>query len=244
MCLIALFFHVAGDAPLVVGANREEFFARGGEPPQLFADRPTSFVAGRDPVGGGAWLGVNARGVVVAVTNRRTSRRPRQPRSRGQLVRDLLGSTTANDAAATATRELDGDRYDGCNVVCADAKGATVIHAGDWLRVRPLPAGLHVLANGDVNDEADARLRLVETILETARPRTAADCVAALRGVCGRREPGEPPVCIREADRGTVSSSIVVVREPMAAGMFLHSQGPPDQTPYADCSGLLRRLTD
>jgi uncharacterized protein with NRDE domain len=244
MCLIALFFHVARDAPLVVGANREEFYSRGGEPPRLFADGPARFVAGRDPTSGGTWLGVNRHGVLAAVTNRRTSRRPDRPRSRGLLVRDLLACQTASKAAAAAVRELDGDRYDGCNVVCADAQGATVIQAGDWLRVRPLPIGLHVLTNGDVNDDGDARLTLAAELLEAARPRSAADCVAALRGVCGRRQPDEPPICLHGADRGTVSSSIIVVRNPIRKGVYLHAQGPPDRTAFADYSELLRRLTD
>ena len=42
MCLLALMFRVVEDAPLIVGANREEFYSRGGEPPQVldgpFAD--------------------------------------------------------------------------------------------------------------------------------------------------------------------------------------------------------------
>ncbi|MFO0929749.1 MAG: hypothetical protein U0736_22455 [Gemmataceae bacterium] len=37
-------------------------------------------------------------------------------------------------------------------------RSATVIQAGDWLRVRPLPPGLHVLANFDVNDIGDRRV--------------------------------------------------------------------------------------
>src|SRR5712691_2028599 len=35
MCLLALFFRAVEDAPLVVGANREEMYARPGEPPRI-----------------------------------------------------------------------------------------------------------------------------------------------------------------------------------------------------------------
>src|SRR5207244_694946 len=138
MCLLALFFRVVEDAPVVVGANREEAYARGGEPPQLL-DGPCRAVGGRDPVAGGTWLGVNARGVLAAVTNRPRSEPPRQPRSRGLLVRDLLGCPTAAAAVDLASRELGNpDRYAGCNVLVADAERAVVLQAGDWLRVRPL----------------------------------------------------------------------------------------------------------
>src|SRR5437879_10092887 len=120
MCLIALFFRAVEDAPLVVGANREEFYARGGSPPRLL-DGPARAVAGLDPVGGGTWLGLNAHGVLVAVTNRAKSRPPERPRSRGLLARDLLGCATAAAAVEMAQRALDKEDYAGCNVVCADA---------------------------------------------------------------------------------------------------------------------------
>src|SRR5262249_9224945 len=94
MCLLAIFFRIAEDAPLIVGANREEAYARGGEPPQLL-DGPCRAVGGRDPVAGGTWLAVNEHGVVIAVTNRPKMQLPAAPRSRGLLARDLLACTTA-----------------------------------------------------------------------------------------------------------------------------------------------------
>ncbi len=75
MCLLALFYRVVEDAAVVVGANREEAYRRGGTPPQLHADR-VRWVGGVDPAAGGTWLGVNVYGVLAAVTNRRKDRRP------------------------------------------------------------------------------------------------------------------------------------------------------------------------
>src|SRR5436305_841313 len=104
MCLLALYYRVAEDAPLIAGAVREEFFARGGEPPQIL-DGPLRAMAGVDPVAGGTWLGVNERGVLVAVTNRPKSQPPANPPSRGLLVRELLlWSTTAEAAAERAAQ--------------------------------------------------------------------------------------------------------------------------------------------
>src|SRR5262245_52061241 len=157
MCLVAFFFRMVDDAAVVVGANREEFFARGGEPPQRL-DETGSIVGGRDPVAGGTWFGVNGRGVVVAVTNRLKTEAPAQPRSRGLLARELLACPSAKVAAQLAARELSSNRYAGCNVVCLDADDAVVLEAADWLRVRPLPPGVHVLTNHDVNDASDRRV--------------------------------------------------------------------------------------
>jgi uncharacterized protein with NRDE domain len=235
MCLIALFFRAVEDAPLVVGANREEFYARGGDPPRLL-DGPVGAVAGLDPTAGGTWLGLNAHGVLVAVTNRAKSRAPDRPRSRGLLARDLLGCASAAAAVEAATRALDGGDYAGCNVVCADAESAAVIHAGDWLRVRPLPPGVHVLTNRDVNDPADRRVQSALDWLERRKYGCSQQVVTALEELC-------PSMCLRHTNRGTVSSSIVAVRAPLSSGVYLHAQGPPDVTPYADYSHLLRDLS-
>jgi uncharacterized protein with NRDE domain len=242
MCLLALFYRVVEDAPLVVGANREEAYSRGGEPPRLLGG-PVPAAGGVDPLGGGTWLGVNARGVVVAVTNRPKSARPAQPRSRGLLVRELLGSPDARAAAERGTRELDTGRYEGCNLLVADAEGAVVVHAGDWLRVRPLPPGLHVLANRDVHDATDGRVVFADAWLRRRVYQASGDCVAALRELLPLHEPQPRPMCFRLAERGSVSSSILVVKRPLAEGLYLHAQGPPDVMPYADVSHLLRALT-
>jgi uncharacterized protein with NRDE domain len=235
MCLIALFFRVVEDAPLVVGANREEFYARGGEPPRLL-DGPVRAVAGLDPTAGGTWLGLNEHGVLVAVTNRRKSQPPDRPRSRGLLARDLLGCPSAAAAVEQARLALDSGAYAGCNVVCADRESAAVLHAADWLRVRPLPPGIHVLANGDVNDATDPRVRSALDWLEGRQYGCSQQAVMALEELC-------PAMCLRHTNRGTVSSSIVAVRAPLASGVYLHAQGPPDVTPYADYSYLLRELS-
>src|SRR5947209_7698677 len=129
MCLLALFFRAVADAPVVAGANREEAYARGGEPPRLL-DGACRAIAGVDPVAGGTWFGVNERGVLVAVTNRLKSDPPAQPRSRGLLARELLACPSAAAAADLAARELGSNRYAGCNFLCADADRAVVLHAG------------------------------------------------------------------------------------------------------------------
>jgi uncharacterized protein with NRDE domain len=243
MCLLALVYRMAEDAPVVVGANREEYYHRGGEPPRLFAGRP-GFVAGVDPTAGGTWLGVNGEGLLVAVTNRLKSRLPPTPRSRGLLVRELLGYSSAAAAVEAASRALDSGDYAGCNLLCADARDAVVIHSGDWLRVRPLPPGVHVLANRDVDDPTDHRVGYALGRLLATRLATAADAVAALRLLCASREPADSPVCFRHAEGGTVSSSILALRPDLADSIYLHAQGPPDRTPYADCSHLLRELAE
>src|SRR5262245_60311744 len=240
MCLLAILHRVCSDANLVVAANREEFYARGGDPPRRLDG--VDAVAGVDPARGGAWLGVNARGVLVAVTNRPKSVAPASPRSRGLLARDLLRQGSAVEAAAAAARELDGGPYAGCNFLCADQQAAVVVQAGDWLRVRPLPPGVHVLSNRDLNDPSDYRVGFALEWLARHDLSTAAAAVAALQRLCRLREPAGGPMCFRLELRGTVSSSILVLRSDLREGAYLHAQGPPDATPYADVSPLLHQL--
>ncbi len=241
MCLLALFFRVVEDAPVIAGANREEDYARGGDPPEML-DGAVSAIAGTDPAAGGTWFGVNACGVLIAVTNRRKQRRPSTPRSRGLFARDLLTLPTAKAAADAATHELDTGSYDGCNIVCADAADAIVIHAGDWLRVRLLPPGLHVLANRDVNDDADPRVCHAAWWLVQRRYAGAEHCLLALRELCGQTGNGGPAICLRGETRGTVSSSAVALRRPLERSLYLHAQGPPDRTPFADYSHLFQEM--
>jgi uncharacterized protein with NRDE domain len=244
MCLLALFFRAVPDAAVVVGANREEHYARGGEPPRLLPG-PMRMVAGVDPRAGGTWLGVNERGLVVAVTNRAKTALPAQPRSRGQLARDLLACPDAAAAVDQASFELGNDgqnRYAGCNVLLADRDRACVLLAGDWLRVKPLPPGLHVLTAADVNDASDNRIGHALHWLGQRDNATALECVAALCDLCAQTGNGHPPICLHGEKAGTVSSSILALRPSLARSIYFHAQGPPDRTPYEDVSELLVQL--
>lgn len=241
MCLLAIFYRVVEDAYLVVGANREESYQRGGEPPGLRTG-DAHWVGGVDPQAGGTWLGVNEHGVLIALTNRPKSTAPPRPRSRGLLVRDLLGCRSCTDAVALASRELESGHYAGCNVLCVDRRSAQILHAGDWLRVRPLPPGLHVLTANDVNDASDRRLGHALWWLGQRSYGNAADCLAVLRELCGQTGNGDPPICLHGEKGGTVSSSLIALRNPLGQSTWLHAQGPPDRTPFGDLSFLFRQL--
>lgn len=239
MCLLAIYYRIATDAPLVVGANREEFYARGGEPPQILPGRVRA-VGGRDPRAGGTWLGVNAHSLLVAVTNRPRSPVPDQPRSRGLLTRELLDCASSAEAVHRASRELDSGRYAGCNLLVADAERAVVIHAGEWLHVSPLPPGVHVLTSThDVDDRTSRRVAHALDRLQQEPHTTADECLNALGRVCV-----DPAICLCGDDGGTVSSTLVALRPALQQSTYHHAQGPPDRTPYNDYSHLLRKLME
>ncbi|MCW5627107.1 MAG: NRDE family protein, partial [Burkholderiales bacterium] len=144
MCLLGIALGVHARYPVVVAANRDEFFHRPAAPAEFWPD--LDILAGRDLDKGGTWMGLSRRGSLAAITNfRDPSRRHPAPRSRGLLVRDCL--TTTDDAATLAARAVaTGDQYDGFNLLVAD-------HGGVWFASNRggstrLDAGIHAISNG------------------------------------------------------------------------------------------------
>jgi uncharacterized protein with NRDE domain len=73
MCLILVGYRVHRDYPVILAANRDEFFARETLP--AAAERVPDIVGGRDLGKGGSWLAVSANGRLAAVTNFRDGSR-------------------------------------------------------------------------------------------------------------------------------------------------------------------------
>jgi uncharacterized protein with NRDE domain len=88
MCLIALAWKARPDLPLIVAANRDEFFARPTRPAHVWDDAP-QVVGGRDLRAGGSWLAVTGGGRFAAITNIRYAQIEGGP-SRGALVAGFI----------------------------------------------------------------------------------------------------------------------------------------------------------
>ncbi|MBL8484920.1 MAG: NRDE family protein, partial [Rhodocyclaceae bacterium] len=90
MCLLFMALRAHPDYPLVVAANRDEFYARPTQPSEFWIDHP-ELLAGRDLQSGGTWMGITRGGRFAALTNHRDPARvrPAAP-SRGALVADYL----------------------------------------------------------------------------------------------------------------------------------------------------------
>ena len=66
MCLILLAWKAHPDYPLVVAANRDEFYARPAKPLHWWDDGQV--LAGKDLQAGGTWLGVGRTGRLAALS--------------------------------------------------------------------------------------------------------------------------------------------------------------------------------
>lgn len=96
MCLIVFAWRPGHAQPLIVAANRDEFYARPTQPLAQWAHAPHVH-AGRDLEAGGTWLGVGANGRFAALTNIRDPHQPPSPKSRGELVAGFLSSDRSID---------------------------------------------------------------------------------------------------------------------------------------------------
>lgn len=97
MCLIAWNWQPDSATPLLLLANRDEFYGRPAQALHWWAPdagQGTQILAGKDLQGGGTWLGLGRNGRVAALTNFRsgTPQRSDAP-SRGELVAGFLHSS-------------------------------------------------------------------------------------------------------------------------------------------------------
>ncbi len=251
MCTIAILLDVVAGAPLVVAANRDEIYARPSRPPELLGD---GIAGGVDALSGGTWLAIRRDGRFAAVTNQRALA-PVAPglRSRGLAVRALI----AADDPERYVAALDPTHYASMNLVWGDAGAVSIAYArrdgapGGTIAIERLPRGIHVLCNDRLGADGFPRgVRLHDAI--AAAPLAWPAVVPALQAALADHARSDPPpshlppeiareltaVCIHTPGYGTRSSTI------FAAGRgeviaYLHADGPPCTTPFADLRGLV-----
>jgi uncharacterized protein with NRDE domain len=248
MCTIAILLDVVAGAPLVVAANRDEFYARPARAPESLGDH---IAGGVDILSGGTWLAIRRDGRFAAVTNQRALM-PVQLglRSRGLAVRELAAAAD-QDAYVAA---LDPAMYASMNLVWGSARGVAVGYArrdDRSLEVVRLPAGIHVLCNDRLGAEGFPRgVRLHDAL--AAAPHRWPDIVPAIQTALAdhSRELPSPShlpaevareltaTCIHAPGYGTRSSTIFAASADQTLA-YLHADGPPCTAPFVDQIGLL-----
>jgi hypothetical protein len=222
--------------------NRDESVRRGrARAPEHETFGALRGLAPRDADAGGTWLGVNERGLALALLNAWDLRSdPREPRSRGSLVRDLLASTSVAEVLARLARE-DLARYRGFTLLAlAPDEGASVrCWDGNVLVARPAvrPLASSSLDGGRAGSERRALYeRLTQHAAEPER--------AALERFHASHEPERGPwsPCMHRAEAATVSASQVRVTAQEVA--LRYADGPPCERPFGDWLALPRCRRD
>jgi uncharacterized protein with NRDE domain len=243
MCTLILLHRCIPGWPLVVGSNRDEFFARPASPPALFTSDPERFVAPQDLQAGGTWMGVNARGLFVGITNRR----PRAPPaadapSRGWLVRGLLALPDV--ATVAETLERSDAPYAPFYVVASD--GRTALRAtrppeGGAVQVETLAPGPHVVCNRDVVDPTSTKVSSLTVALsgidwDVDLP-VARDALGEVLRSHVHGAGSLDDACVHLPEYGTRCSAVVGIGP--NRWHWWQAEGPPCQNKYQNYSRLL-----
>jgi hypothetical protein len=237
MCTLIAFHRCREDWPLVVAANRDERLDRPAGAPRA-SGRSVRVWAGIDREAGGTWLGINSLGLVVGLTN--AARAPRDParRSRGLLVLDLLAARCAEEAAEMVG-SIEPQLYNPFQIFLAGAEGAYLATLdgapGRGVEVRALAPGVLVLTNAAPGDPEEPRRAEVVRMLGVDGP-AESKSLDDLKRILARHAPvPERSVCLHRPAFGTRSASIVAVGG-RRAPLYLHAEGPPCRTAWADLS--------
>jgi uncharacterized protein with NRDE domain len=244
VCTLAVYFQTSSQFPVVIAANRDEFYSRPAKAPARLASDPW-VVAGEDLIAGGTWLGLNAYGVVAGLLNRRTPAAPDPTRrSRGLLCLDALRYGSVEAAATHVCREP-ADRYNPFNLLLASRDDACVVGnvSGEMVRT-PLVAGLHLLTNLDVNDFECPRIaksyRLFDAQRRSLDVGTSEEILAGLRRILSDhstlldpRSDGPPNnLCVHTEHFGTRSSSVLLYSARSRRFSLWYADGAPCETDY------------
>lgn len=144
MCLILFAWKMDEDFPLVLAANRDEFYERPSAPAAFWEEAP-DLLAGRDLQEGGTWLGVTTKGRLAALTNYRdpASLKIGAP-SRGRLVSDYLRGGEIPEAYLRRIAS-GADHFNGFNLLVGDP-GGLFCYSNRGARER-LDPGVYGLSN-------------------------------------------------------------------------------------------------
>ncbi len=168
MCLIVFSVNQHPHFPLVMAANRDEFFRR----PTATMDWWQSDVAGeeilagQDLLSGGTWLAVSRDGAVSAVTNVREGSEAKATRSRGELP--LLAHKHEPDAL-TGILLPDRNQYAGFNLVRVDPRGGWYFSNRDAHPGRQIHRGIFGLSNHLLQTPWPKLLRLRTAVSDLLR---------------------------------------------------------------------------
>jgi uncharacterized protein with NRDE domain len=146
MCLIAWNWQPESSTPLLLLANRDEFYARAALALHWWQD--ADVLAGRDLQAGGTWLGVSRSGRLAALTNYRLPVNDPTPKpSRGGLVAGFLQGTV--DAAEyLSALAPQADDYSPFNLLLFDGQRLMGLESRNK-RVVFLPPGIGGVSNAD-----------------------------------------------------------------------------------------------
>jgi uncharacterized protein with NRDE domain len=209
MCLIAIAHKVHAQFPLVVAANRDEFYGRPTAQAGFWEDEP-GILAGRDLECMGTWLGVTRAGRFAAVTNYRDPADVRSSaESRGTIVsRFLAGAMPA--AEFVENLASNAGAYRGFNLLASDGDELYAYSNRDGGPQR-LDPGIYGLSNHLLDTPWPKVRRVRERLADALKPAPAPEPLFAMLADTGAAPEAELPQTGVGLDRERMLSSARIV---------------------------------
>lgn len=236
MCLIVFAWRPGHARPLIVAANRDEFYAR---PTLALApwDEAPGVHAGRDLEAGGSWLGVGPNGRFAALTNIRDPGQPLGARSRGELVAGYLRGELSVEAYLEKVAS-EAQHYSGFNLLVGDGQRLGYLHGADAVP-KLLGAGVYGLSNAALDTPWPKLIKAREGLREQlddpepeqlfallADNTQAADSELPSTGVGLATERLLSSVFIASQNYGTRASTVLIVEADGRRRLVERSFGP------------------
>jgi len=236
MCLIVFAWRPGHAQPLIVAANRDEFYARPTLPLAQWPESPQVY-AGRDLEAGGTWLGVGTHGRFAALTNIRDPHRPPGRKSRGELVaRFLTGKLPIDDYLSEVVAR--SPEYGGFNLLVGNAHELWHFNARETEAVM-LPPGVYGLSNAGLDTPWPKLLKAraaLSAVLDNPQPQALLDLLSDSQqapfadlpdtGVGLATETLLSSVFIASQSYGTRASTALIVQADGARHLVERSFGP------------------
>jgi uncharacterized protein with NRDE domain len=180
MCLVALALDQHRRFPLVIAANRDEFYLR---PSTRLAwwtplHEGPAILSGRDLESGGTWMGLTALGRLALLTNvREPGRNEVGAPSRGHIVAEWLAGREPVDRFWMRTA-LSG--YNGFNLIAADFRLGECFWASNRGGLpRRLEGGVYGLSNAELDTPWPKVLSLKSRVRQALAQAASLDALAA-----------------------------------------------------------------
>jgi len=263
MCIILYLYRAHAELPLVIAANRDEYYARPADPPRLLHERPRA-LGGVDRRAGGTWLGCNEHGLFVGLTNQRTFRAPDpSARSRGEVVNAALTARGADEVIEQLGR-LDPAHYNAFNLLFGSGAGLYAAYSRPELariEIAAAPEGVHALPNDRIGAAGFPRAERARALALPLRAHAWPQLQHELGRILADHErpplsqvPEPPPhasidrlhlyrsgsICTHGDVYGTCSASMLAFSE-RGLQSYLYADGPPCRTPFVEVGHLLAR---
>ncbi|WP_300464278.1 NRDE family protein [Desulfobacula sp.] len=251
MCLILFGYKVSKPYPLILAANRDEFYQR-PTAAMDFWHTPPDILAGKDLEQGGTWFGVHQNGTFAALTNYRDpdSIRPDAP-SRGEIIVDFLASGTPPEPHFNEFTQKAG-AYNGFNLLFGN-KSTLFWYSNLKNQIQPISPGIHGLSNRFLDSPwpkvTSGKTALQALVRDTVTLEGLFEILAdqsvphdhqlPQTGVTREWERILSPIFIQSDTYGTRSSTVMLMDQGGSLTMVERTYSPENKGIFTDCHFFL-----